>query len=178
MTGPMRTRTSRSTGCPTASSIRRTWRLRPSWMVMRTRPGSGWLAWAGAVRPVVELDAVAQPAQRARAQRSGHLGQVLLLDAEARMGEAVGQLAVVGEEQQALRVGVEPAHGEHPRLGGHEVDHGRAAVGVLGRRDDAGGLVEQVVDQARACTETDVAVDLDVVVVDLDPPAETGQLRR
>ena len=34
-----------------ASHIRRTWRLRPSWIVMRSTPGSGWETFAGAVRP-------------------------------------------------------------------------------------------------------------------------------
>ena len=37
--GPIRVRTSRRTGWPTASHIRRTWRLRPSWMTMRSTPG-------------------------------------------------------------------------------------------------------------------------------------------
>ena len=110
-------------------------------------------------------------------ERPGHLGQVLLLDAEARVGEPVGQLAVVGQQQQALRVGVEPADGEHPRLGRHEVDDGGPAMGVLGRRDDAGGLVEQVVDEAGAHRD-DVAVDLDVVPVDLHPPAQADRTRR
>ena len=62
--GPMRTRTSRVTGWPIASHIRRTWRLRPSWIAMRSTPGDGWLACAGRGHPVVELDAVAQAAQR------------------------------------------------------------------------------------------------------------------
>ena len=74
-------------------------------------------------------------------------GQVLLVDAVAGVGDAVGQLAVVREQQQALGVGVEAADREHPRLVGHELDHGRAAVGVLGRGDDAGRLVQQVVDE-------------------------------
>ena len=52
--------------------------------------------------------------------------------------------------KQALAVGVEAPDREDPRLGRHEVDHGRAALGVIGRGDHAGGLVEQVVDEARA----------------------------
>ena len=36
------------------------------------------------------------------------LGQVLLLDTEGRVGEAVGEVAVVGEQQQTLGVEVEP----------------------------------------------------------------------
>ena len=68
---------------------------------------------------VVELDAVAQAAQPAGRHRPAvDLDEVLLLDAVARVGDAVGQLAVVGEQQQSLGVGVEPPDGEHPRLAG------------------------------------------------------------
>ena len=76
---------------------------------------------------VVELDALAQAPERARRRHALDLGEVLLLHAEARMGEPVGELAVVGEEQQALGVAVEPADGEHPRL-----------VRAPGRRRSAG----------------------------------------
>ena len=61
------------------------------------------------------------------------MDQVLLLDAEAGMGQAVGQLAVVGEEQEPLGVGVEPPDREHPGLGRHQLHHRRPAVGVLRR---------------------------------------------
>src|SRR3546814_5063413 len=58
------------------------------------------------------------------------------------------EVAVVGHEEQALGVGVESAHREHPRLGGHQLHDRRTAVGVGRGGDHAGGLVEQVVDQA------------------------------
>ncbi len=50
LTAPMRVRTRRSTFSPTASHIRRTWRLRPSWMVMRNTPGPRRETRAGALR--------------------------------------------------------------------------------------------------------------------------------
>ena len=125
---------------------------------------------------VLELDAVAQPAQRARADLAAvDGGQVLLVDAVAGVGDAVGQLAVVRQQQEALGVGVEAADGEHPRLVGHQLDDGRAPVGVLGRRDDAGRLVQQVVDEAGLGADRR-AVDLDEVDVGVDPPAEHGDL--
>ena len=49
--GPIRVRTSRMTGCPTASHMRRTWRLRPSWMTRRRTFGSTGVTRAGAVTP-------------------------------------------------------------------------------------------------------------------------------
>ena len=47
----MRVRTSRTTGCPTVSHIRRIWRFRPSWMTMRSRDGATTATRAGAVVP-------------------------------------------------------------------------------------------------------------------------------
>ena len=82
---------------------------------------------------VVELDALAQAAERAAVRLALDLDEVLLVDAEARVREAVGEVAVVGEQQQALGVGVEPADREHPGLGGHQVDDRRPALGVATR---------------------------------------------
>ena len=59
-TPPIRVRTRRSTGWPTASHIRRTWRLRPSWMVMRSRPSLTRRHLGGSGHAVLELDALAQ----------------------------------------------------------------------------------------------------------------------
>ena len=47
----MRVRTSRRTGWPTASHIRRTWRFLPSWITRRRTPGESTPTSAGAVRP-------------------------------------------------------------------------------------------------------------------------------
>ena len=49
--GPMRVRTRRRTGWPTASHMRRTWRLRPSWIVMRSVRSPTSDTRAGAVGP-------------------------------------------------------------------------------------------------------------------------------
>ncbi len=51
VTWPTRVRTSLRTGWPTASSMRRTWRLRPSWITMRNTFGATCPTTAGAVRP-------------------------------------------------------------------------------------------------------------------------------
>ena len=148
VSGPMRVRTSRSTGWPTASHMRRTWRLRPSWMTSRTTPGATRATWAGAVDAVLELDALAQPAQRGpRSARPRPGPGTPSRPRSDGWVEPVGQLAVVGEQQQALGVEVEAAHREHPGLVGHQLDHGRPALGVVGGGDHAGRLVQQVVDE-------------------------------
>jgi hypothetical protein len=69
-----------------------------------------------------------------------------LLDAEARVGEAVGEVAVVGDEEEALGVGVETAGGVEAGLHlGQEVENGAAAAVVGGGGDGAAGLVEEEV---------------------------------
>ena len=84
---------------------------------MRSMRGSSSATLAGAVRPSSSSTPFAEAAEGAPVRLALDLDQVLLVDAEARVGEAVGQVAVVGEQQQALGVGVEPADGEHPGLG-------------------------------------------------------------
>ena len=72
---------------------------------------------AGAVRPSSSSTPSRSRRERARRRVALDLGQVLLLDAEGRVGEPVGEVAVVGEQQQALGVGVEAADREDPGLG-------------------------------------------------------------
>jgi len=65
-------------------------------------------------QPVLELHPLAQPAPQRPRDRPGHLGEVSLRHLERRMGQPVREVAVVGEEQQAFRLGVEPADVEQP----------------------------------------------------------------
>ena len=60
--------------------------------------------------------------------------------------------AIVGEEQQARRVAVEAAHRENAlfRSRFHKVHHRFAAFGVVGRRDEVLGLIQQHVHQLLA----------------------------
>ena len=62
-----RLRCRRRTGWPTASHIRFTWCLRPSWIVSSMRPRPSRRARAGAVRAVLQLDALGEPAERVAA---------------------------------------------------------------------------------------------------------------
>ena len=92
------------------------------------------------------------------------------------MGQAVGQVAVVGEHQQALGVDVEPADREDPGLAGHQVDDGRPALRIGGGGDDAGRLVEQVVDEAGANTTAAPRRRRPGRRPGVDPPTELGDL--
>src|SRR5438067_921638 len=91
------------------------------------------------------------------------LRQVLLLDTEARMQQAVGEIPVVREQQEPLRVPIEPSDGEDPRAivrqEGLEI---LATLGIPHRCHDPGRLVERVVPDAGVEVHRE-AVDPDLV---------------
>ena len=67
-------------------------------------------------RPVVQLDALLQGAQDGGGRHPADRRDVGLRDAERRVREHVREVAVVGEQQQPARVGVEPADVEQALL--------------------------------------------------------------
>ena len=77
------------------------------------------------------------------------------------------QAAVIGEEQQALGVDVEPADGEDARQAFccELFEDGLAALGVLLGDHEAGGLVIEPDAGALARSASGRAVDLDLVLV-------------
>ena len=77
------------------------------------------------------------------------------------MREAVREIAVVREQEDAARVDVEPADGHDPRVVADEVDHGRAPLRVARGRHDPERLVEQ--DVSELLLADPLAVDLDDV---------------
>ena len=62
-----------------------------------------------------QVDAAMELAEDFVFDLAGDLDVVNLFDAVPRMGEAVGQFAVVGDEDQAFGCHVEPADAEHAR---------------------------------------------------------------
>ena len=131
----MATRTSRNVGCPTAAVIRRTWRLRPSRIVKRSQAvgtflrnrigtersgGAGLgqqLNLGGPGSTVVQVNAPPQASSASAAGNSLDLDQIGLGMLEPRVGQAMRQAAVVGQEEQALAVAVEPADRIDPGIG-------------------------------------------------------------
>ena len=96
---------------------------------------------------VVELDAALERGQRGGGRLALDLGDVDLVDLVAGVGEAVGELAVVRQQQRAGRVGVEPADRDDARRVGDEPDDGRPPAGVARGRDDTGRLVQEHVGE-------------------------------
>ena len=83
--------------------------------------------------------------------------------ARGRQLQHAREPAVIGEQQQALGVDVEPAHGDDARkILGHGVENRRPAFGIAVGRHRAARLVKQ--EQARALTRADgAAVNGDLV---------------
>ena len=165
--GPNATRSSARTGCPTASHMRRTWRLRPSWIVelelVRREPAHRARARSG--RPRARRPRAARAARGSRTGAARDRRAVGLRHLVARVGEAVGELAVVGQQDQAGGVGVEAAdrvqaplarRRARRRSGGRA---GRCAVETTPAR-----LVERV-DDARLAAADRLAVDRDALAV-------------
>ncbi len=128
-------------------------------------PAAGALHPGDAARrgaPPLEDDPLAQAIELRLVRRPLHLHLVGLVAAVARMRDPLRELAVVGEQQQALGLVVEPPHrdqGLAPVLR-HELNDRRPPGIVLDRGQVAARLVQQQV-----AMRSDA---LDLLVVDLD----------
>ncbi len=103
-------------------------------------------------RAVVEGDAVLDRAQRGLGDLARHLDDVGLVHLVRGVRQPVGEVTVVGQDQQTLAVGVQPADVKQP-LGGRsaptQVGHRRApALWVVHRGDHTARLVQCEVSTA------------------------------
>jgi hypothetical protein len=96
-----------------------------------------------------EPDAAVQSVDELLAGHARDLDEIFLLHAISRVGQEVGEAAVVGDQNQTLAHPVEPADREEPLFTGHEIDHPRTARGIEVGRDHAHRLVEHVDDPLR-----------------------------
>jgi hypothetical protein len=92
---------------------------------------------------------------------------ILLVDLEARVHDAVRHLTVVSQQQQPLRLAVEPPNGYDTLIDRDEVHHRVAPAFIGHRRDVAARLVQHNVAQARSRDELSVHLDLLSFGVDL-----------
>src|SRR5687767_6774291 len=84
---------------------------------------------------VFELDPIAQASKLGLGRRLSERCAIGALDAVARMRQPVRKLAVVGQEDEPGRVGVEPPHRVEPPARRHEVRHRLALPWLAGSRD-------------------------------------------
>ena len=106
---------------------------------------------------------------------AGHardLDEIFLLHAISRMGQEVGEAAVVGDQNQPLAHPVEPADREESLFTGHEIDHPRTTRGIEVGRDHAHRLVEHVDDPLRVWQP--FAVDTNLLGLRIDSAPERG----
>ena len=78
-----------------------------------------------------EPDALEQLLQVRCGGNTGNLRLIGLLNAETRVHQTVGQVAVVGEQQESFAVLIKPADRVHGLIDlGHEVDGQRPVCGI------------------------------------------------
>lgn len=132
-----------------------------------------YLDLRGAGAPAVEHEAAAPDLfQRAGRGVPGDERVVFLVDAVARVGDAVGEFPVIRQQQQPLAVHVESAHREDavaPVGGGEEVVDGAPALGVAGGRQVAARFVQHEIARPGALQHLPVDPDLGALRVNLGP---------
>ena len=93
---------------------------------------------------VFEQDSTAQLFQPICRDLSHHLCMVDLVDLVAWMEQPLRQCSIVRDEEQPLRIGIEPPHGIEPRREiGQEIEHCFAPPIVPRRREISARLVEE-----------------------------------
>ena len=103
---------------------------------------------AGADVAVAEPDPLEQLLHVLGVRMAGDLDVIRLVDAEAWVHQAIGQLAVVCQKKQPFAVLIEPAHGVDALADvRHEVDGARPAGGIEVGAEVAARLVDQPVDE-------------------------------
>src|SRR4051812_18334347 len=89
---------------------------------------------------------------------------VFLLDLVARMGEPLGEVAVVGEKKKTFGLGIQPPDVEQPRqMRREQIENRIARVRILSGRNESGRLMQHDVETLFPVDH--FAVDLDVVAV-------------
>jgi hypothetical protein len=124
-------------------------------------------------RAVVEGDAIAQRLDGVVPEPAVDLDVIRLRHVVGRGEQARRELAVVGEQQHALGVEVEPANRLHgDRQVREVVHHGRAPAVIGHRRDAALRLIEQDIEVVER--DDRFTVDKHRVVIGIDLGAEHG----
>jgi hypothetical protein len=118
-----------------------------------------------------KMDAAMELGEDVALDLAGDLHLVDFFDAVARVRETVGQLAIVGDDDEAFGRDVEPADGKHARpVRRQQVDDARPAGRVAGRRNNADGLVHREVRELGP--RQGLAIDSDFLFLRVDARAK------
>ncbi len=93
-------------------------------------------------RHIVQLHAIAPLAQRLCRRRLVEQRTIFFFNLIAGVCQALGKLAVVGHQQQAFAVIIEPANRKQPRGQIDQSNHCWAALRIIGGGNDAGGFIQ------------------------------------
>ena len=97
-------------------------------------------------KPILKFHTVLQffKLRRVVFELSAYLGMIDTGHFCRWMREAISELPIICQEQKSLGIPVEPAHRKKPRhIFGQKIDHRRAMLGIIKRRDAFSGLVKQ-----------------------------------
>ena len=122
----------------------------------------------GAGQAVLQHDAFPQTGEGIGVGNALHLHPVGLGDMVAWVCEFEKKVAVVGQEDQPVAVGIQAAHGPQHRVAAdvHQLGHQSPGVGVRTRRDHAARLIEGQIVAPPGRTH-DATVELDFVRVEV-----------
>jgi len=86
------------------------------------------------------------------------------------MNQRVGELAIIRQDQQALAVTIQPAHGEQALFRiGYKIPEGPAFAGILTGAQNIPGFIEKQVFQSLGLDRTTVKKNLVVRGIDAKP---------
>lgn len=122
----------------------------------------------GAGRAVVEREARAELLELLVGELMRSLDEIFFLDVGSRVGEPVSESVIVGEQEEAGRIEVEPADSTNELIDfADEMVDGLAALGILVGGDVAAWFVEQHVDFVVILER--LAVEADAIAIELNP---------
>src|SRR6478736_2950687 len=106
------------------------------------------------------MDTFLQLFKLLRFWRTGDADEICLFDAVARMSEAIGKLAVIGDENQAFAGAIEPTHGEDAFFSRNQINNTGSAAGVMIGGHYANGLVDSKIQPLRLTNRFSIDADL------------------
>jgi len=131
----------------------------------------------GTCGPIAQFHAAPKSFEGIVGNKIGALDQIRLRDFVIGVRQPLSELRIVGEDQQAAGIQIEPADRRNESVDiRNQIVDGRASLGILEGRDVTGGLVEQDIErlfgaQWFAVEENPVALEIDPVIRILDNAA-------